>query len=505
MVETIKIPKQLQKPGFRFLLLRKKDKKPIPAMVGWQSENVPFDNPSLEFHINEGGNYGIIGGYENLILIDADSQEITNIAESLPETFTVKSGSPEEYKKHYFFIAEKPIKPIRLSSENGVGDLGDVRSVGQYVVGPNCVHPSGNKYEIIKNFGIRRITEEEIRNAFKKYIDPSDSTKFKVYPVETKLRNSRFIRECALPDYVLNNKIKGDTSKNWKLFPYLVDILHAREVAPAVYKQLVASQGHQLGAIKGWVKKAHEGKLAKTSCKKTREYIERFHPELFGEICGNCPLGKKVVIKKEIIENKNYSKLQKKVYMALLDKDREKGSELIVKEIEDNNFIYTTRDDIKSEMWIYKEGIYVPQGKSFIKEVSRKILGESFTTHLFNMIVSKIEADTYIDQDTFFKTNYLNEIPLKNGILNIHTKELIPHDPKIIFFNKLPIEYDPSAECPNIINHLRTVLKNEDDLLVLLELFGYLLLKEYKIEKAFMFVGFGRVLVYLKFLVRWLI
>jgi len=491
MVENITIPKQLQNPGFRFLLLREKDKKPLPQMIDWQNNNCPFDNPVLEYHINGGGNYGIIGGYENLILIDADSQEITNLAETLPETFTVISGSLESYKKHYFFIAEKPIKPIRLSKA-GVGDLGDIRSTGQYVVGPNCIHPSGNKYEIIKNVGIKKITEKEIRRVFKKYIDPSDSTEFKKYPIETKLRNSKFIRECFVPDFVLNNKIKSNTSKNWKLFPYIIDILHNREVTQGVYKQLARSQNHNVGAVKGWVKKAKEGKLAKTSCKKMREYLERFHPKLVKELCGNCKLGKKKVIKKDIIDNKNYSKLQKEVYISLLDKDREKASEMIVKEIERNNYIYTTRDDIKSEMWIYKEGIYIPQGKSFVKEVSRKILGESFTTHLFNMIVSKIEADTYIDQDKFFKTNYIEEVPLENGILNILTQELKPYDPKTIFFNKLPIEYDPSAECPNIIEHFKKVLKDEGDLRVILELFGYLLLKEYKIEKAFMFVGFGR-------------
>ena len=492
ILETIRILKQLQNPGFRFLLLRKGDKKPLPQMIDWQNNNIPFDNPVLEFHMNGGGNYGIIGGYENLILIDADSQEITDIAETLPETFTVKSGSPEEYKKHFFFIADKPVKPIRLSSENGVGDLGDVRSVGQYVVGPNCIHPSGNPYKIIKDVGIKTITEEEIRKAFSKYIDSTDSTEFKEYQVETKLRNSRFVRECGVPDFIINNKIKGDTSKNWKLFPYLVDILHAREVTKQTYIRLAAAQGHGEGAIKGWVKKAHEGKLAKTSCKKMREYLDRFHPELLKEICGKCGLGKKFAIKKEILDNKNYSKLQKEVYISLLDKDREKASELIVKEVEKNNFIYTTRDDIKSEMWIYKEGIYIPQGKSFIKEFSRKILGESFTTHIFNMIVSKIEADTYIDQGKFFRSNYINEVPLENGILNILTQEIRDYDPNTIFFNKLPVEFNPSSECPDIIKHLQTILKDENDLKVILELFGYLLLKQYKIEKAFMFVGIGR-------------
>ncbi|HDK42843.1 MAG TPA: hypothetical protein ENG87_05660 [Candidatus Pacearchaeota archaeon] len=487
----VMIPKQLQNLGFRFLLLQAKEKKPLANMQSWQSENVPFNNPILEYHINGGGNYGIIGGYENLILIDADSQEITDIAESLPETFTVKSGSPESYKKHYFFITDNQMKGIRLSKDK-IGDLGDIRSVGQYVVGPNCIHPSGNKYEIIKNVGIKTITEEEIRKAFKEYIDSKDSTEFKTFPVSTTLRNSRFVRECKVPDFVLNNKIKSDTSKNWKLFPYLIDILHNRSVTQQVFVNLAKSQGHSIGAVKGWVKMADEGKLAKTSCKKMRDYLERFHPEIVGEVCKGCPLFEKIKIQKEIESNKNYSWLQKKVLFALNNRDREKATELIVKEIENNNFIYTTRDDIKTEMWVYDKGIYVPQGKSFIKEFCRKVLEGAFTSHLSSMVIAKIEADTFINHDEFFGTNYIYEVPLLNGILNIKTKELSSHTPKKIFFNKIPIEYDPSQECPNVVEHLSTILKNPDDIPVLLEIFGYLLLKEYRVEKAVMFVGAGR-------------
>jgi len=487
----IQIPNQLHHPEFRFLLLQKREKKPLPQMVGWQKDNVPFDNPVLEYHMNGGGNYAIIGGYGNLIIIDSDSSEITEIAEKLPATFTVKTGSPEEYKKHFFYITNTPMKPIRLSKEK-IGDLGDVRSVGQYVVGPTCIHPSGNEYKIEKDIPITQITEKDIRQAFTNFIDKSDSTEFKQFQIETKLRNSRFIRECLVPDYVLNHKLKSETSKNWKLFPYLVDILHSREVRQIVYENLAKSQGHDLGAIKGWVKFAYEGKLEKTSCKKMRDYLERFHPEVFNEICKDCPLAKKIEKEEKIKRNINYTELQKEVLLALAKGDRDSATERIVFEIEEENNIYTTRDDIKSEMWIYKDGIYIPQGKSFVKEFCRKILDTAFTSQLCNNIISKIEADTYIEHDDFFKTNYVEEIPLINGVLNIKTRKVIPHNPNKIFFNKLPIEYVPSAECPNIVEHLRKILKNEEDIPVLLELFGYLLLKEYKIEKAFMFVGFGR-------------
>jgi len=491
-MEKVKIPKQLKKQEFRFILLRRKDKRPMPEMKEWQKVNAPYDNPVLEFHLNGGGNYAIIGGYGNLILIDADSEEIDDICKSLPETFTVKTGSPESYKNHYYFITDNQMKGIRLSKEK-VGDLGDIRSTGQYVVAPNSIHPSGNKYKVVKDIPIAKVSEQFIKSLFKNYIDPSEINKEnKIYEPDLKLRNSRYIKECNVPDYCRKNKFKSETSKNWKLFPYLVDILHNRQALIPVYEEILKTQGHNTGAIKGWLKLAREGKLAKGSCKKMQEYLGRFHPELIETVCGECPLYQIQKKKKEIEINLNYSELQKEVLLLLLGKNKDEATELIVKEIEKNNYIYTTKDDLKSEMWIYQGGIYIPQGKSFIKEVCRKILDVAFTGHLANNVIDKIEADTYIDHDEFFKTNYPIEIPLENGVLNIITKELNSHSPNKIFFNKLPVEYNPAAECHNIVNHLKKVLKDEDDISVLLELFGYLLLKEYKIEKAFMFVGGGR-------------
>lgn len=103
---TRKIPKQLCRKEFRFLKLQPKGKAPTSDMVGWQKKNLQFDSYDLLQHISKGGNYGIIGGYGNLVIIDADSPEVEKIAETLQPTFTIQTGSPEGYKKHYYFLVE---------------------------------------------------------------------------------------------------------------------------------------------------------------------------------------------------------------------------------------------------------------------------------------------------------------------------------------------------------------------------------------------------------------
>jgi len=197
-------------------------------------------------------------------------------------------------------------------------------------------------------------------------------------------------------------------------------------------------------------------------------------------------------IEEEEKPKKKLNNVKEEILTLLLLKKKEEASELIVKEIKRKNYIYTTKDDIKPEIWIYKEGVYVPQGKSEIERQVRELLGQAFNINLSNEILHKIKADTQIELDEFFKTNYINEVPVKNGLLNIFTRELNYFDPKKIFFNKLPIIYDPQATCPTITKFLEDVLKSKDDVPVILELFGFAMLKEYRFEKAFMFVGSGR-------------
>jgi putative DNA primase/helicase len=196
--------------------------------------------------------------------------------------------------------------------------------------------------------------------------------------------------------------------------------------------------------------------------------------------------------KEEIKKSVNYSKLQKESLTFMVLKNYDKASELIVKEIEKENHIYTTKNDVKSEMWIYEEGIYKPNGKAYVKEFSRKILGETYTVYIANIIISKIETDSYIKEEDFFVNNNVDELPVENGILNVKTRKLLEFDPKKIFFNKLPVEYNENATCDNIDKFLRDILTKEEDITVAYEIVGSGLLKEYFTEKAAMLVGEGR-------------
>ncbi len=173
-------------------------------------------------------------------------------------------------------------------------------------------------------------------------------------------------------------------------------------------------------------------------------------------------------------------------------KNMSAASEVLVEYVTNRLKIYTTKEDDQSEMWVYKKGIYVPQGKSEVRELLRKLLESNFSMYYYGLAIGKIEADTYINPKDFFKSNYTYLVPVENGILNIKTRQLMPFNPDMIFFNKIPVKYDRKAICPNIDKFLGQVLKHKEDINVIYELGGFSLVNEYTYEKGFMFIGNGR-------------
>jgi putative DNA primase/helicase len=178
-----------------------------------------------------------------------------------------------------------------------------------------------------------------------------------------------------------------------------------------------------------------------------------------------------------------------------LNKKRE-ATELLTRKFLELEEVHTLRNDVGIEMWIYRNGIYIPQAKSYIKEYLRTVLGNTYTTNLLNDVLIKLEADTFIDAEEFFEEPDPWLLPVKNGILNVKTLELADFDPHKIsgkfFFNKIPVNYRLQADCANIKTFFLQVLPSQDDVDVLQEVFGSLLYREYLIEKAVMFTGRGR-------------
>jgi putative DNA primase/helicase len=153
--------------------------------------------------------------------------------------------------------------------------------------------------------------------------------------------------------------------------------------------------------------------------------------------------------------------------------------------------VRSTKD---GRLFLYnKKGVFEELSEVELGKVIRTLMHEG----LWNSWNSKYEteavkallreANTVVEMNT--NRNFIN---LKNGMVSLDTFELLPHHPSYLSTVQLPIEYNPSATAPSFMRFLKGIsLDDEELILVLQEIMGYLLSAETKAEKAFLFYGGG--------------
>ena len=473
------IPTQLQIRGIKFVLLERGGKKPFQNE--WQNKVIEFDSQELKKNIEVGWNYGVMGGgSKQLIVIDFDNVKVQDeICKKLPQTFTVQTGSGKLHK--YFF--SDGTQSFKIFDED-MNTLADVQGEGKQVVGPNSIHPNGNKYRVIDNSEIVFLPYAEIKALLMPYDKKpkKDKQEFEKPKVDIEDNFLEKLKATISMQDVLASfgiEIKNNptaclfhTSKGGKCLGFNKELAHCF---------------HCDGAwnIFSFVKDAK-----KCDFKEALEYLSNL-----AGLQDEYEISKRRFIENLRATQTNKEKEIRSEYIELVSakpKEWGRASELLVDWIKEKSYLYTIKDDLKTEIWVYENGIYIPNGKSYIKENLRKLLLSFYTEYISNLVIAKIEADTFIDMNTFFNQIIVDEIPVQNGILNIFTRELKPFSPEKIFFNKLPVEYDSRAECPQIEKFIGEVLSKADDKEVFYELGGFCLLKDYRHEKAFMLLGNGR-------------
>ena len=160
------LPAHLQNTSFGFVKLRKKSK--IPIEKDWQ--NKPYTYDGIQLWIDQGNNYGVLGGYGGLVVIDADTEEIDKIVkDTLPPTFTVKTP---RCGHHYYYICKDIKNKIVLNM--GEKHFGEIISKGSQVVGPGSIHPdTGTEYEVVNDVEVAETNQEDIFTNLAEYL-PSD-------------------------------------------------------------------------------------------------------------------------------------------------------------------------------------------------------------------------------------------------------------------------------------------------------------------------------------------
>ncbi len=152
-----------------------------------------------------------------------------------------------------------------------------------------------------------------------------------------------------------------------------------------------------------------------------------------------------------------------------------------------NEYFFATMRDNEDVCYYNGKGLYVLGGESLINELC-ELMCPQIKTHELNEVVGHIKRRTYVDRSKF--DSNIDLLSLRNGLLNIQSKELQPHTPEYLSIVQMPTEYKPEAECPKILEFFKEVLR-PDEVDVMFRLIGYCLHKNCEYEKAAMLYGTG--------------
>jgi len=469
MERTI-IPQQLQNSLFRFVKLgsfnsQQSEKNNWHCKAAfekdWQTQNnYSFNDGSLLDHLKTGANYGVIGGYGGLIIIDGDCPEVAEDIKKLPKTFMVKSKKGA----HYYFFCPELTENIKFKGPDPKTDYGQIQVKKKYVVGPNSIHPSGIKYQP-NDLDIAWISKEDLFSALKDWLeyeetedvfDPKYKSDYIDFPISNLLSYCSGFKKIS-DGYIGPHPIHGSTNgKN----------LHINTRENKFYCHRCGYGGGSLALLA-----ILEGVIE----------------------CGSKLRGDDFIRAKKIAIDKGYYTQPQTESNTTQKTDEEVEEENKVMEIADNilrDFTFVSRMDDSERTYIYlpDKGIYSDKKtKSFIFRCCREI-EENISKHKSNEVLFNIMTRTY-QPDSFFEENpYL--VFMKNGIFNIMNMELIPFSSEYFSVSQIPVKYDPNAKCPLFLKFLSEILTDED-IPIIQELFGYVLLRDYRFQKAFMFVGSG--------------
>ena len=466
------IPKQLQNPEFRFVLLGKcnewgryeivngkrklvekkifpfedyskliKEKiwEPLgkaPFESAWQNKGYKYNDPKVINHLKSGKNIGAIGGKGRLIMIDIDNSELAKETLNKVDTYCEWTGAKG---LHAFFTSDYDRNSVLVNKS------GEIRANNYQVVCGNMRHPNGEYYNVAKDRPIKEISKEDfyelIKPLLKKDIEEN-------------------IQQTEIP---YENK---DTSRSGKEYRKIIALLKNGLSKEEIFSEMMAYskwagspeqyKNHQYDNALKFIDSEHSDEILKFNKIKEIENIINSITEQnkeektkliltniavldFGDLETENLLEKLArktnyktrvlqrVLRKEKVKVKNNAAIKEKIDFAkknydrtelkdivvnyLLKHDISSATEILCQEILKKEHIHTTRDDEKSEVWIYQEGIYIPNGRTYIKEFCRLVLEESYSSYIANLVISKIEADTYIDAKEFFKESPVDEKP----------------------------------------------------------------------------------------------
>jgi putative DNA primase/helicase len=137
-----------------------------------------------------------------------------------------------------------------------------------------------------------------------------------------------------------------------------------------------------------------------------------------------------------------------------------------------------------AQLYVFQDGCYRPGERKVAQQVV-ELLGAEWSTRRATEILSRLR----ITSPELWSRPPLDTINVANGLLNVGTQQLAPHDPQHLSPCQIAARFDPDADCPAIEDFLQATIPDLSALFM--EVIGYMLTADNRYQRAVMLMGPG--------------
>ena len=152
-----------------------------------------------------------------------------------------------------------------------------------------------------------------------------------------------------------------------------------------------------------------------------------------------------------------------------------------------NNFAL----DAGGKLYCYRDGVFLPNGDTVIKKLVKRFTVETMQDKNWHR---SLNADVIefisIDAPTLWDRPPIDVLNVRNGLLRVKDRVLMPHSPRHLSASQLPVLFDANAICEAIDTFIEQVFPS-DTIPLAYEIAGWLMLPITSIQKAILLNGGG--------------
>ncbi len=163
-----------------------------------------------------------------------------------------------------------------------------------------------------------------------------------------------------------------------------------------------------------------------------------------------------------------------------------------------NDFVLV-EDEEQNELYYFdvEKGLWRQNAKDYINALTRDMLAQRWTRYyskeVYNNLKDYLFKKYRVPRKEFEPP--LRLLNLKNGVYDLTEEKFYKgkteKKPEYYFTFEIPVNYDETAECPKIVKFFNEVVSDPNDRLVLEEIPGYMLYRDYPIHRIFLGIGSG--------------